>query len=250
MTPIKTRHCLYHAYAPAGDAQWMHNIDVLGLWQAEAFNGSKIAAIATGPESEPFEIVAARLEPMGFHCHEFGNDPQIREVASFVPLLDMIQTTADDVAVFYAHTKGNTTKDGKRGARIWRNVMYRELVREWKRCVKHLEDYAAVGTHRIAWGKHKPPYPTQLRHGKWMFAGTYFWFRADRVFTRPDWSILPRDRYAAEAWLSGMFSIEETKSVYQLWPEKQYPTPSPYWPMTYPEQDQSWEPLSSQDARA
>lgn len=243
MDPIKTRHCLYHVYPYKFNDFWISNIDVLGLYSGSAFNGRKIAAIAVGRESQSYDVAAARMEALGFECHEFVNDTNLREVATFIPLLKMVETVDPHTAVFYGHTKGNTTRDGKIGSRIWRNVMYRELVREWQRCVQLLEDFAAVGCHRIAWGaKGRIPYPTKLAHGSWMFAGTFFWFRADQVYCQPNWSDLPADRYAAEAWLSGLFAPIETKSVYQLWPEMQYPTPSPYSPLTYPEQDRVWEP--------
>jgi hypothetical protein len=251
MTPIETRHCLYHVFPWKFNDVWKQNVDVLALWCDNAFNGRRIAAIATDGHCEPYDQVAALMESLGFECHHFKNDPQLREAITFGPLLKMVETTDPATAVFYGHTKGNTTRDGKIGSKIWRNVAYRELVREWERCVKLLEDYAAVGIHRIAWPEGgRIPYPTKLNHGSWMFAGTFFWFRADAVYTVPGWDFVPEDRYGAEAWLSGVLPPGETKSVYQLWPEYQYPSPSPYWPMTYPEFDQKWEPLLSPDARA
>jgi hypothetical protein len=69
-----------------------------------------------------------------------------------------------------------------------------------------------------------------------MLAGTFYWFRNDQVFTNSNWSKISRDRYAAEAWPSGLCEWTEAASMYQLWPEDKYPTPSPYDPENYPEE--------------
>jgi hypothetical protein len=66
-----------------------------------------------------------------------------------------------------------------------------------------------------------------------MFAGTFFWFRNDEVFSHPRWSEVASDRYAAEAWLSTLFKPDDGASVYQRWPENMYPPPSPYDPAVY-----------------
>jgi predicted O-methyltransferase YrrM len=66
-----------------------------------------------------------------------------------------------------------------------------------------------------------------------MFAGTFFWFRNDLVFSHPDWRRIAPDRYGAEAWPSSLFTVSEGFSVYQLWPETLYPLPNPYNPAIY-----------------
>jgi hypothetical protein len=80
-----------------------------------------------------------------------------------------------------------------------------------------------------------PPYPTRLMVGNWMFSGTFFWFRHDRVFTRPGWDKIADDRYGAEAWLSSLLYEHESVSLYQPWPVDKYPTPSPYDPRVHQE---------------
>jgi hypothetical protein len=77
------------------------------------------------------------------------------------------------------------------------------------------------------------PYPNRLDHGQWMFAGTFFWFRHDAVFGKPNWWRIPRDRYGAESWLSGLFDVHEAATVFQPWPASEYPPPSPYDPRLY-----------------
>ena len=243
-TPVTTRHLIYHIYASKWNDLWLDNLDVLNCYINPAFNGKRIAAISSDNSTHPFEKVAQVASQLGFECHEHKNDPVIREVATFLPLLESVYSLDPSEAIFYGHTKGNTTSDSKRGAKIWRNIGYRSLVGEWEKCIKHLETYPCVGMHKICWpAGTTPPYPSKLMHGNWMSAGTYFWFRSAAVYSLPNWNYVPQDRYGAEAWLSGLFPDHKScKSVYQLWPEDQYPTPSPYGLITYPEQDQKWEP--------
>lgn len=238
LTPIKTRSVIYHVAPLKKNDLWRENVKQL-LHRINVFNGDRIAAVATGSSTDLHSASEVRklLEPHDFRVIECRNDKRLREVASFKPLLEMVACNNKTRAVFYAHTKGNSTGCDVQGATYWRNAMYYQLLTRWERCMRELERYAAVGTHKIIWPVGaRPPYPTRLMHGHWMFAGTFFWFRCDAVFrTGSEWAKVPNDRYGAEAWLSGMFEPHETKSVYQLWPDRQYPTPNPYDPRIYDE---------------
>jgi hypothetical protein len=233
---VRDRHCIYHVYATKANDIWRLNVDQL-LSHVDAFNGRRIAAIACDGNTHSFDVAAKDLESAGFKCYEFPNDRELREVVTFLPLLCSVADVDRRDAVFYAHTKGNTTGDDPYAAAIWRNVAYRELLGEWRRCVELLEQFDAVGIHKMVWPEEMlPPYPTKLKHGHWMFAGTFFWFRAHAVFRR-EWRNVPIDRYGAEAYLAGLLEPDKVKSVYQVWPEEQYPTPSPYDVATYPTAD-------------
>jgi hypothetical protein len=112
--------------------------------------------------------------------------------------------------------------------------MYHALLDDMQAVRHNLLRAPAVGCNLLIWPHDTaPPYPTQLKHGHWMFAGTFFWFRNSAVFSRPDWRNVPNDRYGAESWLSGMFEPHEVVVMRQPWPADQYPTPSPYDPTLY-----------------
>jgi hypothetical protein len=201
----------------------------------DQFNGRRIVAIATGGEAESPEIVRAAFGPKR-HSIEFievKNDKRLREVASFRRLLAEVESTHHYEATFYDHTKGNSTHDNPLGAELWARTAYRVLLDDPKRIGDVLRYWPAVGMNMIHWPTGEPPpYPTKLAHGNWMFAGTFFWFRNDVIFTR-QWNNIPDDRYGAEAWLSGMLPFGSGWSAYQAWPETLYPTPPPYDPWTY-----------------
>jgi hypothetical protein len=235
------KNLIYHCCPLRTNDLWRANLDqLLARWHI--FDGVRAIAVSydDGSKLWPFEEVYRYIRSiigeaeLGTKYVRLQNDRNLREVATFRPLLDIVENTRREMT-FYAHTKGNATYDDVEGAIYWRNTMYHLLLDHWQERQQELcQGYAACGTHKMIWPSDcRPPYPSALRYGHWMFAGTFFWFRNDRVFTHSKWTIVPRDRYGAEAWLSGMFEPHEVKSCFQPWPEEKYPPPSPYDPNLY-----------------
>ena len=234
---IRTRNLIYHVCPLMANDGWRQNVRQL-VKRIDLFNGQRAIAIAQGEGLEPaaevlraFGKAASTLKTVML----LPNDPVLREVVTFLPLLLTVAVDDPEQATFYAHTKGNSTSNSVLGSVLWRNAMYHQLLDKWERCMQALPIYAAVGCHKMIWPPDRPPYPTGLRFGNWMFAGTFFWFNNGRVFRDKDrnWRNVPMDRYGAEAWLSGMFPPHACLSVYQKWPEDMFPSPSPYNPALY-----------------
>lgn len=230
---IHHTNLIYHVCPLRANEVWRLNVrQLIKRWHV--FSGRKIVAVSQGDGCHDMEEVASEFRYGDIEWLPLPNDPQLREVATFLPLLEVIQSTEPLEATFYAHTKGNSTADNALGAEYWRNQMYRSLLDDVHAVRHNLLHHPAVGTTIISWPKNeRPPYPTGLKTGTWMFAGTFFWFRHDAVFTRPDWRQVAQDRYGAEAWLSGMFGVNEVCTLFQPWPVDQYPSPSPYDPRMY-----------------
>lgn len=230
---IHTRNLIYHVCALKSNNAWRKNIAQLKR-RMRVFNGRKIVAVACGKNiHSPREVKRQFGDEHGIEYLELPNDPNLREVATFLPLLEAAANTEPDQATFYAHTKGNSTTDGELGAEMWRNAMYHHLLDHVWTCMALLETHPCVGTQIMHWVPGYPPYPSGLRHGNWMFSGTFFWFRNKDVFGHPEWRYVPQDRYGAEAYLSGLFEYGEGATVFQPWPVTEYPTPSPYRPEIY-----------------
>jgi len=229
---ITVRNLIYHCCPLKSNDLWRANVRQL-LDHPEAFNGRRLIAVGTGEGMHDLDEVRKELGNFA-ELMPIPNDKELREVVSFLPLLCGVASTASNEATFYAHTKGNSTADSVEGATYWRNAGYRYLVGEWESCAEHLRSHKAVGIHKMVYPTPSDsPFPSGLRHGRWMFCGTFFWFRNDQVFNQAKWRKVPVDRYGAEAWLSGLLAPEECKSVYQKWPEEIYPTPNPYDPQLY-----------------
>lgn len=223
---IERRHLIYHVCPLQKNDVWRLNVRRLSAC-AEIFNGRRVVAIARGPGLHDVDEVRREL---GFSCEvlEVDNCRVLREVASFPRLLESVYTTDPSSAIFYAHTKGNSSTGDAQAVARWRNMMYSKLLNEWSCAVEALRTWSAVGTTKLVWRKNdRSPYPTGLKVGTWMFAGTFFWFRADQTFTRA-WRHVAHDRYGAESWLSSFMSPYETQSLFQPWPEGVFPKVNVY----------------------
>ena len=231
--PIKRRNLLYHVYPDPANDIWRCNVTkCVEHWTV--FNGRKLVVIATGPGLLDPSTVQDAFDRSDAEYLLVPNDAKLREVAGFKRLIAEVASTSSREASFFAHTKGNTTEGHREGVARWRNVMYSHLLGKADACMEHLKRYAAVGTTKMTF--QRPGgfrYPSGLHHGLWMFAGTFFWFRHDVIFSGPH--EVPHDRYGAEAWLGGLLPVEQGFSIFQPWPERQHPPNSPYAPEHYPE---------------
>lgn len=232
LAAIEQTHLLYHV-CPLEKSRdgWRWNVrQLVRRWGA--FTGRCIVAVSTGPGCEPPAAVESEFPP-GVEWLLVPNDTRLREVATFEPLLESI--SRESGAFFYAHTKGISTAGNRDGAQRWTEMMYRALLDDPAAVRRHLETYPCVGTTQMAWlPTDRSPYPSRLRYGNWMFAGTFFWARTDEIFRR-NWRDIPADRYGAEAWLSGLFPhFRWGLSLYQPWEPDDRRHPSPYDPHWYP----------------
>lgn len=230
---VDTLNMAYHVCPLKTNDIWRRNVDQLKR-RLRIFNGRKLVAVAVGDGLYDASVVSEAFDDDAIEYITVDNDPELREVASFLTLLEQLQSTNINEATFYAHTKGNSTEHNGLGTEYWRNAMYHHLLDHVHVCRDLLMTHPCVGTTKMRWPADGPiPYPTKLSVGNWMFAGTFFWFRHAAVFTRNDWMNVPRDRYGAEAWLSTMFHPDEAATVFQPWPANEFPTIDPYDPRTY-----------------
>lgn len=232
MMPRPTvRNLIYHVCPLKANDGWIDNIRQLQK-RLGIFNGKKVVAIAKGEGLHSPAIVQRELPGCEFLV--LPNCPVLREVVTFLPLLLSVANEDYREATFYGHTKANSTAENQRGAWAWAKMMYNQLLDFPEQVMADLETHDAVGTTQMIWHGGPSPYPNKFSWGGWAFCGTFWWFRHDSVFTRPNWMNFQLDRYAAEAWLSGLLPPERCKSRFQPWPLTQYPAPTPYDASLYP----------------
>jgi hypothetical protein len=124
------RNLLYHIYPMSGNGVWQRNVDRLKR-SLHLFNGKIVVAVATDPPG------GRRPDPTGPHSpsggrhygecsnafsvrHQFGswmdriefveieNDPQLREVKTFLSLFSRVASTDPREITLCAHAKGVT----------------------------------------------------------------------------------------------------------------------------------------------
>jgi PAS domain-containing protein len=216
-TTIAKRNLLYHVTPFASNDIWLRNIRQL-VKRIDLFNGRRVIAVATGEGlASPDEVRAA------FGSHEIKiiphpNSRELRENATFLKLMEQVESTDPNEATFYAHAKG-VAKDihcsgDPLGSRYWRNAMYHELLDGWGRIAELLEEYPVVGSHRRHHPHHPTIYPDGQSSSDWHFGGTFFWFRNRDVFATDRWrEVWQPTGWGAEAWVGRMFSFDQSACV-------------------------------------
>lgn len=218
----------YHVCPMKANDIWRQNIAQLKR-RMHVFTGRRVVAVVHGPGLESIDRVRRELNDERVEYLELPNDPELRETATFPPMLHQLVSLDESEATFYAHTKGTSTDGDSRAVECWRNAMYHHLLDHIHVCRDLMLTHPCVGTHKTIWPPTmRPPFPTGLNVGDWMYCGAFFWFRHDAVFGHPQWDDVPMDRYGAEAWLSTLFDANEAATVSQPWPVNEYPMPSPY----------------------
>jgi hypothetical protein len=244
---ILRRNLIYHVYPhPANDATWRANVEQVSR-RLSLFNGKRLIAVSTGPDLVPMDAVRSVIGRDAEYL-PIPNDTRLREAASFSTLLNAVYSTNAQEATFYAHTKGSSPGQKPQGENpvgimYWRNSMYYHLLDGWHIVSNALRTSPAVGCFKIDWTNWVRDglmsvvnyYPSGLCHGTWMFAGSFYWFRHDSAFLRPNWRSVPDDKYCCEAWPAGVWPTSEAHSVYQPWPPEQFTNPCPYSPETHTE---------------
>lgn len=217
-----TRNLIYHCL-PYVD-RWQRCLDKLKS-RLHLFNGCRTVAISTGANLVPAEEVREYLGNEVDYL-EFQNDQNLREVVSFVPLLETVETLDPNQITFYAHTKGVTHQPGSICWR-WGDVM-------WDTCTREIPDlisHAFAGAFRCfgmfnTWGNHR-----------WHYSGTFYWFRNAFLFAR-NWRRVDQMFFGAESYPASHFRPEECQclfmdhcgSLYDEW----------YWRQTVEPEYEKW----------
>lgn len=194
---------LYHVAPFARSDAWQKNVHQI-LKRIEVFNGRRIVAIATGPDLVDPEVVKRAFRGQVTEFLVAANNPTLRERASFIPMLQLVQSKSDREASFFAHAKGVITKGNTDAVRYWRNLMYHVLLDDMEHIKKLFEKYLILGTHR----RRNVRFHDGKTQAPWHFAGTFFWFRHDAFFTR-QWTKIPETGWGVEACPGVLFKPEE-----------------------------------------
>lgn len=216
--PISRFNLIYHVFANAANDVWLRNVRQLRR-RFGIFNGRKVVAIATGPGLvHPDDVQAAFAWP-GVEYLIVPNDAEVGHAASFPALLAAVRSKDPHEATFYAHTKGaaNGSQDPK-AIEYWRNAMYASLLDDLPKLQEGLREFAAVGACKSVHPGLRA-FPSPITWANWHFAGSFFWFRHDRIFNDCRHTFVPHDYYGVEAWLGGFLGPQEAGSLLQPRPE-------------------------------
>lgn len=189
---ISKLNLIYHL-TPTGNFRW--NLEQI-CRRIEVFNGKRIFAIARGEGLEPLSAFSELL-PERATIVSYPNDPELRESATLLPLLEHVKSTDPTEATFYAHSKGVSYVNSP-GVRRWTELMHEHNLDRIEDVKEALETHPCCGVFR-RFG-HLANMPCD-----WYYSGAFWWVRNDALFSKL-WRKVPLGRYTTEAYLSFFFS--------------------------------------------
>ncbi len=204
---ITRRNLLFHIYPVAGTSTWRRAVAGLRR-RIDLFNGRRVVAIVTGPGLDPPEAVQAAFGDAVAEWIVLPNDPGLREVVTFVPLLQRVQSRDPNEASFYGHAKG-VTRPQNPGATIgrWAQLCYETCLDYWPHVERTLQRHPVAGPFKNV------GYGFQGSRSTWHYSGTFFWFRHAELFAR-DWPRIDRRWWGTESYLGLHFASEEAGCLF------------------------------------
>lgn len=184
-----TRHLAFHLAPIAASETWelacRHVRD--RLWM---FDGLRRVGVMTGGNMIPVERVAAELP--GCEIVPLANDPALREVVSWEPLLAPI--VEQPGVVWWGHGKGvsRNVNDGETTHR-WARTCYELCLDYWPFAETLLRKYPIVGPFK------KVGRGFAGSASAWHYSGGMFWATTDSLRQR-NWRHVDRVWWGTEAW--------------------------------------------------
>ena len=217
--PKPVRHLAYHLLPVTGNGTWQRNLDRL-IPRLGLFNGQKVVAILTeGPDPrlplDPPHLVRQYLSGLGIEFLEFPNNPALREVVTFLPLLDRIfkEHRSDRDVTFYAHAKGVTRPfNSSTTVHRWTDVLYHTNLDYWPLVEEHLRRFHLTGSFKKIGSGFKGS------TSSWHYSGSFYWLNNSRVLDRSGWRVLDRAWWGNESWPGLHFKPHETGCLFHQAP--------------------------------
>lgn len=198
------RHLIYHIWPKSVNGVWQWNVEQL-LERIHQFDGTRTIGIATSADADSVADVKA-----AFSGHRIDNwiirdnDRSRGESVTFRRMLQSLPRQAG--VTFYGHAKGVQYPEENSAVKIWTEIMYESLLED-PIALESTEKFSTVGCFR-------QNFHSAVHQSKWHFAGTFFWFRNEVAFSRPEWKSVIGGYYAVELWPGRVFAFDESFNVF------------------------------------
>ncbi len=207
--PVR-RNVQMHIWPVKNAGAWQWNCDQL-MQRADMFNGRRVVAIAKSREADPPEAVKEYLSDFTDEFIVLPNSKKLREVVTFVPMLERMESLDPNEVTFCCHSKCVRHRIGidNPGSTIfrWTNLMFETCLDYWPLVEQQLRTFGMTGSF-----KRYGEFRTRGNH-RWHYSGTFYWFRNNDVFRR-NWRYIDRRFFGSESWPGHMFRPEETGCLF------------------------------------
>ena len=183
------RHLLYHVWPRSGTPAWRTRVASIRRRLA-LFNGRRLVCVMQSGGCDSAEAVRAAFGGE-VELVTAANDPNRREVVSWLKLWPMLGPLTAHDAVFWGHAKG-ITKPWNPGVTVhrWAELIEEMALEYWPLVLGLMAQYPIVGSFL------KSGHGFQGLSSAWHYTGGMFWVRGDAAH----WDTIPRNRYGTEAW--------------------------------------------------
>lgn len=233
--PVR-RNFMMHVWPVKDFGAWQWNMDQV-LQRAHLFNGRRVIAIAVSDATDSAEVVKEYMRDFTDEFIVVPNDSRLREVVTFVPMLERMETLDANTITFACHAKcvrhrigidddGSTVFD-------WTRAMYETCLDRMPLVETQLITKAMTGSF-----KRYGQFTTRGNH-RWHYSGTFYWFRNRDVYQR-NWRHVDRKFFGTESWPGHMFRPEETGCLFMDGVDDLYV--KDYWMKTIKPALEQWEP--------
>jgi hypothetical protein len=164
---------------------------------------------------------------LGAHDVEFvelPNDPQLREVGSFLPLFSRVESADPAEATLYIQAKG-VTRPADHTAHLWTEILYEVYCDYWGHVERLLRQFPIAG----AFKKVGAGWASQQTASDWHYSGSWLWFRNRELFAK-DWRRIDQFWSGIEPYPSLHFRPHEAGSLFMegtIADMQLYPTGAP-----------------------
>lgn len=190
---------LHYFIFPLRGSIWGWNVDQLRPF-LPAFNGRKFVTVAEGPDTDPFEEVAARFDDPEVHFVRKPNDRESGQLVGFLEVMERLRSEDPDEMTFYAHARGvSHWMPTVACVMAHTEAMYQICLGRIDLVERLMARHAVVGAFRQPNGD----------GSSWLFAGGFYWFKHSEMFRR-DWTSVPQNRYGVEDYPARHFRKEES----------------------------------------
>lgn len=199
--PVK--HLVFHVYPKKMNDCWRWNIQQLKQ-RPDFFNGKRFVGVVTDDSTWDAEEVVKEFGDYRVDLwYVAPNNPDLREVVTFVPLMSQLPRGVNDVTA-YMQAKGVSHHPDEGSIPMgWAKAMYAALLDHW------LEVFEAFKTHPIVGSFKKYDDFNISKCDQWHYSGSFCMFRNIEVFRRKGWDDPPRWFLGVEAWPSRIFASHE-----------------------------------------
>ena len=205
--PVTVRNLICHVWPALRNDSWRDTVSRI-IDNIDLFNGRRIIGIVTDEATHAASVVKDAFFGYDVEFIELTNNPALREVVTLIPMLEAVESKAENEATFWCHVKG-VTRGEETQCHRWRDVMFDSCL-DWDAVAAELSHHPAVGTFKkVGRGFTSSD---NFSTSDWHYSGSFWWFRNAELFRR-HWRKVDQIPYGVEPYPSLHFSVREAGAL-------------------------------------